>query len=105
MRRMSVREFGEVYGSGFEYVFCIDNQPQTSQLRRCASIISDRRVFDKVTIALNPDCMQFGNSLDEKFAIDCIDHINIRGGGAGLFFDIVCRDVYKDKFTFLMRKK
>ena len=100
-----MREFYDVFNSGFMFVYSLCNQPEDSRLRRSGCIANDIRVFDDVVIALNPDCIQFSNSLGEKLAIDCIDYVNVKESCGDYFIDIVCHKIYNEVVTFLCRKR
>ena len=105
LKRMNIREFYEKFGSGFKFLYFLENQPKDSKLRRNGCIANDKRVFDDMIIAQNPDCVQFGNALNERFAVDCIDYFDVRESCGDYFIDIVCQKIYNETVTFLCIKK
>lgn len=117
MKTVNVREFGLLYdryewmhNGGCEFIFTLDNQSDAFK-NRCRYVSGDRRVFDSMLMALNPDAIKFGNSqTGEHFTISGIDHIDMDVGYVGAdewFFDVVCdiNHIGKEAFTFLVRKK
>lgn len=105
LKRMNVREFYDEFNSGFKFMYFLCNQPGSSRLRRDGCIANDVRIFDDVSIALNPDCIQFGNSLGERFAIDCVDFVDVRESCGDYVIDIVCNKIYNEVVTFLCKKR
>lgn len=108
MKRMSVREFGSEYSNGYKYTFELDNQTDDYRFR-CQYITEDRRIFDRILIALNPDCVKFIDGTGSCLTIDGVDCIDIRKkkGDMDFYFDVVCDIPHlgKSVLTFLASKK
>ena len=106
MRTMDLREFVDMDLKGYEFIFSIDNQTEDYKNRRW-SVAYDRRVFTKMNIARNPNCVMLSNSHEERLCLDGVVEVNVRGSVQDdFFFDIVCSvGSLKDQtYTFLARK-
>lgn len=108
MKRIKLREFSQLDMSNYNYVFELDNQAGEYK-DRCLYVTEDRRVFEDMLIALNPDCVKFVGSCGSCLTIDGIDCICIRNmrGDGNFFFDVICniRNAGRFVMTFLATKK
>lgn len=110
--RKSLREFGLMNLDGYKFVFRLDNQTKKFK-NRCWCVVEERIVFDRKSIALNPDIIRFSNGspyspCGSHITIDCVSYVDIRdhyeGAGRDFYFDIVCDgvgDLAPQKITFL----
>lgn len=91
MKRMILREFGSMDLCGRKYILDLNNQTKDYKDRR-QYVIEDKRVFDNILIALNPDCIKFTGNDGSCLTIDGVSHINIisLSDDNSFLFDVVC---------------
>lgn len=106
MKTMSLRAFVDMDMKGYQFIFSIDNQTEDYKSRRW-SVTHDRRVFTKMNIALNPDCVMLSNNHEECLCLDGVVRVNVRDSVQDdFYFDIVCSvgSLADQTYTFLARK-
>lgn len=102
------REFGSMNLNGYKYVFDLENQTREHK-DRCQYVIEDRRIFDSILIAANPDCIKFiGNDGDSYMTIDGVSYIVTKklSDKDSFLFDVVCdiENVGEFRVSFLATK-
>lgn len=108
MKRTSLKQFCELYGNGYEFIYSLDNQRRT-QAEKWSDwhIAADRRTFTGLKYALNPDCILFADRNGNRLQLEYIDGIKIHESPVietEFYFSVICkRGVEVRDFVFLAR--
>lgn len=109
MKTMRLEEFYSKFHMGYDFIYRIDNQPDKNKGRHMY-ISDDRRVFNKILVAYNPNCIRFCDGDNNYMQIECISNIGIRNNddkSGVLFVDLFCNSgIYKPEvFSFIVKLK
>ena len=108
MKGISLKQFCELYGNGYEFIYSLDNQRRT-QAEKWSDwhIAADRRTFTELKYALNPDCILFADRNGDRLQLEYIDGIKIHESPVietEFYFSVICKRGDEVRgFVFLAR--